>query len=384
VAVLDPNVPAPSDLTVPTAPAGTENPDLTGDVSTQLGETDYAIASAEAATGKSVIVVIPRPYFVDTSGAVHAGTLNVTGQTSLVASGGSGGRAMFMNILAKHRAPSGAPSWFVEQDPAHVVNEVTRFGKVFANGQPNEDRVLYTDWGSAHKFANQYGAQHFGFNYPNDLVRSALRGAADGYAQNYDFKGSVRIVYGNNNNMDSVTTANANAAGAAQAHAAKVLADYEQHRARNSRLWYRKENAGVGGDIEPQWALSDPGPSKHLVNGAAQGGGGRYFDDGTANLANIDGQTNHWSVSDFCEVAFSIGGHRSPIPEIYHSSQIDDWEHLRQNCHSANFFYAGITWAGAPGWSTYSSPRSEWKALDNHTPAPVHHQLLNFVNAPAQ
>lgn len=382
IAVLDPNISAPADLTVPAAPDEIQDPDHISDVSTQLAETDYQVAKAEAATGKSVIAVMPKPYFVDSSGAAQAGSLSVTAPDSIVASGASGQQALVVKILAARRAARGAPAFFIDVSPSNSPGEAKSFAERFARDQPDERRVLYYDWGSARKYDTEYGTFHFDYHYHSSQIREALRRASDGYAQKYALKGSVRIVYGNNNNMDGPAKNNANAAGSAQSHSMKVVADYQRHRANNSRLPYGKEDTGVGGDIEPGWALDDAGPSKHLVDGAATGGGGQFYNDGTANLDDVNGTPNHWTVADLCQVSFTLSGHRVAIPEIYGPGKIDDWEHVRKNCHSKNWYYAGIVWSNAPGWSSYSSPRREWKALSNHTPAPVHHQLLNFVNVP--
>jgi hypothetical protein len=380
VAVIDPTEPAPSDITIPDPPAHTQDPNYIPDVTTQLADADYQIANAEQETGSRVALVFPRPYFVDSSGGSVAGTLEVSGSNTLTASAGTGARALVLNALANAGAPSGAPAYFMRRAPSGVVDQANNFACTFANQQPSGARALYLDWGAAHRFDNGYGTQHFGNDYPNDLIRQALRAAADGYARCYNFNGdrSVRIVYGNNNNMTGNTVDHAFDAGSGQAHTASVLASYENSRANNSHLQaqYRAEKAGVGGDIEPGFQLFTADHSKHLVNGAAQGGGGRYFNDGTANLSGGD---NHWDVSDLCEVSFTIGGHRSSIPQIYKSSDIGDWEHVRKNCHSPNWFYSGITWANI--WSDYSSPRREWKVLAHASPAPVHDQLLNFTNA---
>jgi hypothetical protein len=276
-------------------------------------------------------------------------------------------------------APKPVPAWYMTaRTVGDLEAQAAADACAFARAQPAKSRVLLLDFGKADKYAGRFGAQlRTGPHFSNADILGALKAAADRYPSFGCYvQGSARITYGNTNNMpETMDESDVRKAGFRQALTAHRLRDYEQ------RLGYDNEGAAVAGDIEPQWNL--PGITKALVDTAANGSGGLYFDYGAASECPPEGPScsNHWDLGDLGQVSF--GGVKKPLPEIYRPVHAKQWRRVRQRWdsrHGGTYCFYGVT--ATPGFPL--SPAEGWRRLAGRNPC-VNRELVEIRdNAPAK
>lgn len=265
------------------------------------------------------------------------------------------------NAIPKRSAPTPVPAWYMTARGARDLRRQARNDAcAFARRQSNRTRVLLLDFGKAEKHKGEFGAQlRTGRNFSNQDILAALQSAADRYRNNgkcYS-RGSVRITYGNTNNMPSwMNRPSVRKAGRRQAMMANRLRKYMRRQGR----YYKHEGVSVAGDIEPQW--NQPRVSKRLVQGATlHKRGGLYFNYGSASQCPPETKTcaNNWSLKNLGQVSY--GGVRRSLPEIYRPVHVKQWTNVRRrwnNQHQRHHycFYGttatpGFPLSGSEGWT---------------------------------
>jgi len=258
-------------------------------------------------------------------------------------------------------APKPVPAWYMT---ARSTRDLKRQARndicAFARRQPNRTRLLLLDFGKAVRRDGRFGAQlRTGPHFPNQDILNALKAAADAYRSNGRCyrRGSVRITYGNTNNMPSwMTRRNIRKAGRKQGRMAHRLQKYQREHGRH----YRHQGVAVAGDIEPQW--NRPKATESLVSGATfRRRGGLYFNYGAASQCPPETKAcaNHWSLVDISDVSY--GGVKRPLPEIYRRVHAKQWTRVRRRWnknHRSHYCFSGATatpgfpLSGREGWAT--------------------------------
>ena len=267
---------------------------------------------------------------------------------------------------AKHghhgrRAPHPVPAWYMTARGARDLRRQARSNAcAFARRQSNQTRLLLMDFGKSKRRHGNWGTQlRTGPHFANQTVLGALEAAAHAYRNRHRCytRGSVRITYGNTNNVPGwMRPRTIREAGRRQAKMSKRLARYErQHH-------YGHEGVAVAGDIEPQW--SRPKESKALVSGATRHAkGGLFFNYGAASECPPESKScaNHWDYRDLAKVSF--GGIKKPLPEIYRAVHVKQWSKVRRRWNRrhrhGHFCFFGAT-------ATHGFPisiRQSWKRL---------------------
>jgi len=273
-------------------------------------------------------------------------------------------------------APSAVPAWYMTATNRHDLRlQAAHDACAFARGQPNRTRVLMLDFGKAEIWEGRYGAQlRTGPHFSNADVLDAMKAAAHAYRGNGPCyrRGSVRITYGNTNNMPTTMgNSSTRKAGRHQARTAHRLGAYQ----RRQGSAYGHQGVAVAGDIEPQW--NPPRITKALVSGAAANGrGGLYLNYGAATYCPPQGSAcaNDWDFDDLGDVSF--GGARRPLPEMYQSWESEQWTHVRRHwntSHGSRYCFYGAT--ATPGFPL--SPAEGWRSLDARNPC-VKRELVNI------
>ena len=262
----------------------------------------------------------------------------------------------------KRSAPKPVPAWYMTAlSPRDLRIQAQNDACAFARRQPNRARVLLMDFGKAEQHHGSFGAQlRTGPHFSNHAILRALKAAADRYRSNgkcYS-RGSVRITYGNTNNMPSwLSRRTVRKAGRHQAMVAKRLLRYQRRQGSS----YRHEGVSVAGDIEPQW--NKPRVTKGLVHGATRKGrGGLYFNYGAASLCppETSACANSWSVKNLGQVSY--GGVKRALPEIYRPVHVKQWTKVRRhwnNQHPGHYCFYGAT--ATPGFPL--EPGEGWSRL---------------------
>ncbi len=264
----------------------------------------------------------------------------------------------------KSSAPQPVPAWYMTaRGRGDLKRQARNDACAFARRQPNRTRVLLMDFGKADKHHGEFGARlRSGSHFSNQEILAALKSAADSYRSNgrcYS-RGSVRITYGNTNNMPNwLSRKKVRKAGRKQAMMANRLSKYARRKGRH----YRHTGVGVAGDIEPQW--NKPRVSKSLVHGAtAHERGGLYFNYGAASQCPPETSkcANNWSVRNLGQVSY--GGVKRPLPEIYRPVHVKQWTNVRRRWNNQHryhhFCFYGAT--ATPGFPL--SNRKGWARLD--------------------
>jgi len=260
----------------------------------------------------------------------------------------------------KASAPQPVPAWYMTARGRRDLRRQARNDAcAFARRQPNRTRVLLLDFGKADKFNGEFGSRlRTGPHFSNQEILKALKAGANSYTNRRCYsRGSVRITYGNTNNMSNwLSRAKVRKAGRRQAMMANRLSKY----ARRKGGGYRHVGVAVGGDIEPQW--NKPPVTKSLVRGAtAHKRGGLYFNYGAASQCPPETSrcANNWSVKNLGQVSY--GGVKRALPEIYRPVHVKQWTNVRrrwnnQHRHRHYCFYGTTATPGFPlstrkGWA---------------------------------
>jgi len=281
------------------------------------------------------------------------------------------------NHSLKRSAPEPVPAWYMT---ARGIRDLRRQARndacAFARRQSNNTRVLLLDFGKAVKHHGEFGARlRAGRHFSNHDILSALRSAAERYRSNSKCysRGSVRITYGNTNNMPSwMSRPKVRKAGRRQAMMANRLRKYQRRQGRR----FRHEGVAVAGDIEPQW--NKPRVSKSLVRGATlHKRGGLYFNYGAASQCPPETSTcaNNWSFKNLGQVSY--GGVKRSLPEIYRAVHVKQWTNVRRRWnnqhHRHHFCFYGTT--ATPGFPLTASQGWTRLAASNRC---VQEELVNI------
>ncbi len=273
-------------------------------------------------------------------------------------------------------APKPVPAWYMTaRGERDLKRQAHNDACAFARRQPNRARVLLLDFGKATRHDGDFGTQlRTGPHFSNEDVLDALRSAARAYRSNghcYE-RGSVRITYGNTNNMPNwMSRRNIRKAGRRQSRMAHRLLRYQRKHGRH----YRHEGVAVAGDIEPQW--NRPKATRSLVSGATfHHRGGLYYNYGAASLCPPETRhcANHWSLHDLGKVSY--GGVKRPLPEIYRPVHAKQWTRVRRRWnhdHRSHFCFSGAT--ATPGFPL--SGRKGWAELRGMNKC-VQRELVNI------
>lgn len=258
-------------------------------------------------------------------------------------------------------APKPVPAWYMTARGERDLRRQARNDAcAFARRQPNRTRVLLLDFGKATRYHGDFGTQlRTGPHFSNQDVLHALKAAANGYRSNGKCyrRGSVRITYGNTNNMPNwMSRRNIRKAGRRQSQMSHRLEKYQRRQGRH----YRHEGVAVAGDIEPQWKT--PKASESLVSGATfRHRGGLYYDYGAASQCppETSACANRWHLQDLGRVSY--GGVKRPLPEIYRPVHAKQWTRVRRRwnhhhrdhyCFSGTTATPGFPLSGRKGWAT--------------------------------
>jgi hypothetical protein len=276
----------------------------------------------------------------------------------------------------KSSAPKPVPAWYMTaRGERDLKRQARNDACAFARRQPNRTRVLLLDFGKATRHQGDFGTQlRTGPHFSNQDILHALKAAAHAYRTNGHCyrRGSVRITYGNTNNMPNwMGRRNIRKAGRRQARMAHRLEKYQRAHGRH----YKHEGVAVAGDIEPQW--NKPKASTSLVSGATfRHRGGLYYNYGAATQCPPETSTcaNSWSVRDLGLVSY--GGVKRPLPEIYRPVHAKQWTRVRRRWnhrHRAHFCFSGTT--ATPGFAL--SGRKGWAELRAMNKC-VQHELVSI------
>lgn len=285
-------------------------------------------------------------------------------------------RAASSKTSFKSSAPTPVPAWYMTARSERDLRRQARNDTcAFARRQPNRTRLLLLDFGKATRYHGDFGTQlRTGPKFSNQDVLHALKSAAHAYRANGHCyrRGSVRITYGNTNNMPGwMDRRNIRKAGRRQARMAHRLEKFQRAHGRA----YRHQGVAVGGDIEPQW--SKPKASTGLVSGATfRHRGGLYFNYGAASQCPPETKAcaNNWSLRDLGLVSY--GGVKRSLPEIYRPVHAKQWTRVRRRWnhrHHVNFCFSGTT--ATPGFAL--SGRKGWAELRGMNKC-VQHELVNI------
>jgi hypothetical protein len=376
VAVVDSAIPAPTDTTVPAAPAEAMQISGIPKASVQLDEEAHEVAFAEQETGNAVEAVITPPYTVDSAG-VHTAALSVGPNTTITAPAAAGSQALVFSAYenAKRRsAPRAVRAFYTTANSAKglktlVRNQVCKFQHV-KRDIPNIRRTLVLSMGGADKLNDGYGAG----GSSNRAIFLALRaGAVKASSLGSCPLGRVNITYGNTNNIH-METDNARDAGKAQAHQANMLQSF-MHSPRH-RAYTGQEQAALGGDIEMGYSGADNGVA--LATGAANHFAGRYYDYGDAEGCPPEGSggcDGSWTLSDIANVSYGHGARALPeIYCLYHENEAAQWANVAQ-AGPSSYHFAGTS---GENDSQGLSPAGGWKRLNKLTHRYVGRELINF------
>jgi hypothetical protein len=257
-------------------------------------------------------------------------------------------------------APKPVPAWYMTaRHERDLRRQAHNDACAFARRQPNRARVLLMDFGKATRYRGDFGTQlRTGPRFSNQDVLHSLKAAANAYRANGKCyrRGSVRITYGNTNNMPNwMTRRNIRKAGRRQGRMAHRLEKYQ----RRSGRAYRHQGVAVAGDIEPQWNKAKA--SRSLVNGATfRGRGGLYYNYGAASQCppETSACANKWTFKDLARVSF--GGVKRALPEIYRPVHAKQWTRVRKRwnrrhrdpfCFSGTTATPGFPLTGREGWA---------------------------------
>ncbi len=216
-------------------------------------------------------------------------------------------------------------------DPARLRRQAYRAGERFARTQGPGHSLLVLDFGAARLHGDTFGSSLRSARFfTNRQIGAALEAAAHGYRHGYR-RGTATIVFANSNakltrpeSGRPVTGTRARQAGVHQAETIERLSRYPHQR------------FALGGDIEPGYDYGAPGASaaRSLVAGAVAGSGGLYFDVGTAPCTKRNCGRG-WTLGDICAV--SSNGSRRALPEIYLSTQAEQWGAVARSCRIGAF-----------------------------------------------
>jgi Big-like domain-containing protein len=273
-------------------------------------------------------------------------------------------------------APQPVPAWYMT---ARTERDLKRQARndvcAFARRQPNKARVLLLDYGKAVRRGGVFGAQlRTGPHFSNQDILNSLKAGADAYRTNgrcYS-RGSVRITYGNTNNMPNwMTRRNIRKAGRRQSRMSHRLEKYQRRKGRR----YKHQGVAVAGDIEPQW--NKPKATKALVSGAVfKRRGGLYYNYGAASQCppETSACANNWSIRNLGQVSY--GGVKRALPEIYRPVHARQWTKVRKrwnNQHRYHYCFSGTT--ATPGFAL--SAKEGWAKLRARNKC-VQHELVNI------
>jgi hypothetical protein len=273
-------------------------------------------------------------------------------------------------------APQPVPAWYMTARGERDLRRQARNDIcAFAERQPNRTRVLLLDFGKATRHQGEFGTQlRTGPHFANQDILGALKAAAHAYrAKGRCYRrGSVRITYGNTNNMPNwMTRRNIRKAGRRQSRMSNRLRRYQRRHGRG----YRFEGVAVAGDIEPQW--NRPKASKSLVHGATfHQRGGLFFNYGSASQCppETSACANKWSLRELGQVSY--GGIKRSLPEIYRRMHAKQWTRVRRywnHGHRSGYCFSGTT--ATPGFAF--SGREGWAELRAENRC-VRHELVNI------
>jgi hypothetical protein len=243
-------------------------------------------------------------------------------------------------------------------------------GARFAGEQTGGHAILALDFGAARLKSGDYGtALRGGTFFSNDDIGNALEQAAKGYGDHHE-SGSATIVYANSNAFLGDPGSGYTKFGAKEAAAAGK----EQAEAVHGLDMGSNASASVGGDIEPGYdKVAAPSVAVAMVEAAADGAPGTYYDFGTAPCDPEGKCVNGWRIEDICNVAGGSG--RSALPEIYFDELIDQprqWGDVKRDCKIDSF--AGVS---ASPLGRLSPPES-YKALRKATKAKIDPVIVVF------
>ena len=273
-------------------------------------------------------------------------------------------------------APKPVPAWYMTaRSERDLKRQARNDACAFAQRQPNRTRLLLLDFGKATRYKGDFGTQlRTGPKFSNQDVLHALKSAAYAYrAHGHCYRrGSIRITYGNTNNMPNwMDRRNIRKAGRRQARMAHRLEKYQRAHGRG----FRYEGVAVAGDIEPQW--NRPTDSLGLVSGATfRHRGGLFYNYGAASQCPPETKTcaNHWSLGDLGKVSY--GGIKRALPEVYRQIHAKQWTRVRRRWnhrHHDIFCFSGTT--ATPGFGL--SGRKGWAELRGMNKC-VQHELVNI------
>jgi hypothetical protein len=260
-------------------------------------------------------------------------------------------------------APQPVPAWYMTARSERDLKRQARNDIcAFARRQPNKTRVLLMDFGKAVRRGGVFGAQlRTGAHFSNVDVLDAMKAAADAYRTNgrcYS-RGSVRITYGNTNNMPNwMSRRNIRKAGRKQSRMSHRLEKYQRRKGRR----YRHQGVAVASDIEPQW--NRPKATKALVSGAIfKARGGLYYNYGAASQCppETSACANRWSIRNLGQVSY--GGVKRALPEIYRPVHARQWTRVRKrwNHHHGHDHYCFSGTTATPGFAL--SAKEGWAKL---------------------
>lgn len=284
---------------------------------------------------------------------------------------GCGGGDDDTGAAASAGGPTPLPGFYLTaSSAADLEKQAYAAGARFASEQTGGEAILALDFGAARLKSGTYGAAlRGGTFFSNEEIGDALEQAAKGYEDHHS-SGSATIVYANSNaflgdpgsGYTKFGAKQAAEAGKAQAEAVKGLDMGSDAR------------AGVGGDIEPGYdKVAAPSVAVEMVEAAAEGGPGTYYNFGTAPCDPEGRCVNGWRIEDICKVAGGAG--RSALPEIYFDELIDQprqWGDVKRDCKIDSF--AGVS---ASPLGRLSPPES-YKALRRATKAKIGPAIVVF------
>lgn len=269
------------------------------------------------------------------------------------------------------QGPQPLPGFYMTaSSAADLEKQAYAAGARFADQQTSGHGVLALDFGAARLKSGTYGtALRGGTFFSNDEIGKAMEQAARGYDDHHN-GGSVTIVYANSNALIGDPGSGYTRFGKKEAAAA----GRDQAQAVRGLDMGSNAKASVGGDIEPGYdKVAPPEVAVAMVEAAAAGGPGTYYDFGTAPCDPKGKCINGWRTDDVCRVASGSG--RNALPEIYFDALIDQprqWFDVTKACGIKS--YAGVS-ASPLG---RLSPLEAYHALRRSTKAKVDPVIVVF------
>ena len=249
-------------------------------------------------------------------------------------------------------------------------------GCYFARNHPGDTRLMTLDFGAARQIdLDTWGALDFsGMRFGNDVILGALKAAADGHHNCYTGMGGTIIAYGNSNyhmTGSGMSASDAWYAGYYQSYRAQQLASYQE------ASGYNRQAAAAASDMEPAW--DEQLITKQLVNGDTGHGWALYYDYGSADGCPTSGSSgtcsNGWGVDDVAYVSYK--GSAVPLPEIYYTSNADQWTVVRRWWNASST--GGYTFWGTTATTGVGlTGQGGWNALDARNPGLVLPELSCF------